>query len=349
MKKIYILLFCAVVITRVSFGQVIVDSCFSSATPGTSFGSSASLANVNDSDLTEWTGSSWTGGWPSANVTLPPPTGAGGCRAVFMGNGSSWTTGGEGFGVRLVTPMVAGQNYLFSFTYVSHGFGSDGNFSPFFYTNSSPSLAGAYSMGNLPGVGYAWTTNSISFTATAAQAGHNWIIFHSGSTGSSGLVSAFCCPNTVCSVNIGPDTTLCQGQTLTLNATTTGATYLWQNNSTNPTFTVTSAGTYWVRINVNGCIASDTIHVTYSALPTPNLGTDTTICQGQSLTLNATTPNSTYHWQDNTSNPTLVVNTAGTYSVTVTNNFNCAGTDAIQVAVSANPTPTITGQTSFCQ
>lgn len=55
-------------------------------------------------------------------------------------------------------------------------------------------------------------------------------------------------------VNLGPDTTLCPGQTRLLNAAASGPydTYLWNNNSTASQRLVTSAGTYWVRVGTLG-------------------------------------------------------------------------------------------------
>lgn len=55
-------------------------------------------------------------------------------------------------------------------------------------------------------------------------------------------------------VNLGPDTTLCQGQSILLNAAATGpyASYLWNNSSTGPTRLVTSSGTYSVRVSTLG-------------------------------------------------------------------------------------------------
>ncbi|WP_341901996.1 PKD domain-containing protein [Fluviicola taffensis] len=56
------------------------------------------------------------------------------------------------------------------------------------------------------------------------------------------------------SVNLGPDTTLCTGQSITLNAATSGPydTYKWNNNSTAPTRFITSAGTYSVKVGKLG-------------------------------------------------------------------------------------------------
>lgn len=150
------------------------------------------------------------------------------------------------------------------------------------------------------------------------------------------------------SINLGNDTALCTGQTLTLDATTAGATYTWQDATTNPTFTVTSAGVYYVDVDVSGCLATDTIVVLYNTAPTVNLGNDTILCPGATLTLDATTAGATYTWQDATTNPTLTVTTDGTYYVDV-DLGGCVGTDTILVTYATLTPPTVTNDTVYCQ
>ena len=137
--------------------------------------------------------------------------------------------------------------------------------------------------------------------------------------------------------NIGNDTTLCQGETLTLDATSSNAAYLWQDNSTNPSFTVTQQGTYWVEVTNNCGTTTDTINVSYNALPTVNLSNDT-LCQGETLTLDAASSNATYLWQDNSTNPSFTVTQQGTYWVEVTNN---CGTTTDTINVSYHPLLTV--------
>ncbi|MCZ2222669.1 MAG: gliding motility-associated C-terminal domain-containing protein [Chitinophagales bacterium] len=63
-------------------------------------------------------------------------------------------------------------------------------------------------------------------------------------------------------VNLGNDTSFCPGNQLILKPGNFAA-YLWQNNSTNSTYTVTTTGKYYVRVtDQDGCTASDTIKVT---------------------------------------------------------------------------------------
>lgn len=62
-------------------------------------------------------------------------------------------------------------------------------------------------------------------------------------------------------VNLGNDTSICEGTPVLLNATTPNATYYWQDGSKNAVFMVYNSGLYWVNVNVNNCIESDSIMV----------------------------------------------------------------------------------------
>ena len=59
--------------------------------------------------------------------------------------------------------------------------------------------------------------------------------------------------NTPPSINLGKDTFLCEGEILVLDVTTSNATYQWQDDSTNPTYTVSQQGNYWVNVTANNC------------------------------------------------------------------------------------------------
>ena len=137
-------------------------------------------------------------------------------------------------------------------------------------------------------------------------------------------------------VNLGNDIVLCEGETTILDATTSNASYLWQDGSTNATLLVTSADTYSVEITVDGCSAIDEIMVNYNPLPIVNLGLDRTVCENETVILDATTQNATYLWQDGSVNPMYTVPSAGTYSVQVTVN-GCSTTDSIVISFDTLP------------
>ena len=146
---------------------------------------------------------------------------------------------------------------------------------------------------------------------------------------------------------MGNDTTLCFGQTLTLNATNTGATYQWQDGSTNPTYNVSTAGIYSVTVSVGACTASGSINVAVAPAVTVSLGNDTTLCGGQSFTLNAGNPGATYVWQDGSALQTYNVNATGTYSVTATET-GCSASGSIQVTFATPPVINLGNDTTLC-
>src|SRR5207237_7681452 len=64
-------------------------------------------------------------------------------------------------------------------------------------------------------------------------------------------------------VNLGKDTTICYGETITLHAGSFSS-YLWDDLSNQPQRTIDKAGAYFVQVaNAEGCTASDTIKIIY--------------------------------------------------------------------------------------
>lgn len=178
------------------------------------------------------------------------------------------------------------------------------------------------------------------------SAGNHQLIVSDNNTGCEDTVDVTiqAVPNPT--VFLGNDTTICTGQTLTLDATTTGATYLWKGNSTNATLVVDSADTYFVEVSVGSCSATDTIEVFFTNGQSVFLGNDTTLCTGQTLLLDATSPGATYQWQDASINPTFNVTTGGQYHVTTDNN-GCINRDTINVLYSASSI-NLGNDTSIC-
>jgi gliding motility-associated-like protein len=132
-------------------------------------------------------------------------------------------------------------------------------------------------------------------------------------------------------VNIGPDTTtLCSGQTLQINIDPGPGEIEWQDGSASPSYTISQPGTYQVSVtNICG-IATDNMLVLVNETPTVDFGNDTILCNSGTLVLTSPTENGIFTWQDNSSNDSLVVNSSGTYALTVQNNCGIA-TDTIQV------------------
>jgi gliding motility-associated-like protein len=196
------------------------------------------------------------------------------------------------------------------------------------------------------GATYIWQDNSTNPTFNVTTSGTYYVEVSNAcdTTSDTIIINIAAGPN----VNLGPNTSICPGDTLLLDATTTGATYTWQDNSTNATFNVTTAGTYWVEVDAGGCIGGDTIDVSIGNSISVDLGNDTSICLPNNFVLDGTTPGATYVWQDNSTNPTFTASATGTYWVQVTNSCGIA-TDSIDLIFNAGPTVSLGNDTTLCQ
>jgi hypothetical protein len=144
--------------------------------------------------------------------------------------------------------------------------------------------------------------------------------------------------NDLPNVNTGNDTSICDGQSIALNAS--GAQfYNWDNNITNATaFTPTSTTSYTVTgTDINGCINTAQVNVTVNSLPSVDAGQDLTICDGDSVILNATGA-FIYSWDNNVTNAISFLPTVSkTYTVIGTDVNGCNSTDNILVTINTLP------------
>jgi large repetitive protein len=138
--------------------------------------------------------------------------------------------------------------------------------------------------------------------------------------------------NNAPTVNFGNDVTLCEDQTLLLDASNTNATYQWQDNTSMPTYLVSKQGNYFVAVTKAGCTARDTVNIAYNLKPKFSLGADSRLCIGSTLILDPKITGAVvnYLWQDGSTAPTYTVTQPGLYSVTATNTCGST-TDAITI------------------
>jgi gliding motility-associated-like protein len=156
--------------------------------------------------------------------------------------------------------------------------------------------------------------------------------------------------NNICaapSINLGNDTTLCNGHNLILNPGAGFSTYKWQDNSTNSSFNVANPGKYWVTVQNSCGITSDTINVFYKTNPAVNLGIDTRYCNATNILLNAGTGFISYIWQDNSRDSTFNVVNSGKYWVTIQNLCGFAS-DTININLDKNSNINLGNDTTLC-
>lgn len=136
------------------------------------------------------------------------------------------------------------------------------------------------------------------------------------------------------SLHLPKDSFLCQGKTLLLNAGTGYTSYLWQDGSTNSTFSVLTTGSYWVTVrDINNCSAnSDTTIIRYiEPAPANFLISDTSLCRNQSLFLTINTSYTNYLWSTGERSNSIIISQAGNYWLTVTNSKGCQATENLTV------------------
>ncbi|TDH26431.1 T9SS type B sorting domain-containing protein [Segetibacter sp. 3557_3] len=162
-------------------------------------------------------------------------------------------------------------------------------------------------------------------------------------------------------INAGPDTSICPGISIQLNALG-GSSYTWQPSATlsstsisNPIAFPLSTTEYIVESSdVGGCLGRDTIKI--AVLPTPviSLTNDTLICTGTQLQLLAG-GGATYQWLPsetlsalNIPNPTAKPIGTTKYTVEVTGQNGCKKQDSVMVVVATRPILTVGKDTSIC-
>jgi gliding motility-associated-like protein len=129
-------------------------------------------------------------------------------------------------------------------------------------------------------------------------------------------------------------TTICQNTSTTLTASTNAGIINWYDSATSTipiaigtTFTtpnLSATTIYYFEALNNNCVSTRTpITVQVSAAPSVQdeiIG----ICENTGVTIHAGINNATYLWSTGATTQTIIIWTAGNYSVTITNNFGCS-------------------------
>ncbi len=221
------------------------------------------------------------------------------------------------------------------------------------------------------GVSYSWTGPN-GFTATGTSASlFNISTVHTGnyivtatangcSVKDTAILSVTPLPSKPVIISNNP---LCTTDTLRLNATsaTMGVSYSWtgpngftattQNAQINNPSTI-AAGDYRVSVMLNGCTSRDTEIVTITQSPTVTAGSNSPVCVGGSINLNASSdPGVSYSWSgpngfvsaiQNPNINTVILPNGGNYIVTASLN-GCRGKDTVAVVVNPNPATPVAG------
>ncbi|MCB0400849.1 MAG: gliding motility-associated C-terminal domain-containing protein [Flavobacteriales bacterium] len=215
-----------------------------------------------------------------------------------------------------------------------------------------------------PGTTFLWNPNTNMNDSTAS----NPLVWPSSTTTYIVTVDNGTCTNTdtitvfvgTPNLDAGPDTALCVGDTIQLNAAG-GITYAWTPNInisdtsvSNPFVFPTTTTTYFVMVgDTIGCVGSDSLTVTVDTMPVPSSSPDTSVCFGTCVQLTASggtsylwTPGSTL--SDSTiASPTACPVGTTTYLVDVTSGL-CVAQDTVTVTINPPPVISTNNDTAVC-
>jgi len=190
-----------------------------------------------------------------------------------------------------------------------------------------------------PGFNYNWSTGDTIQTISVDTSGIYWVTVSDTSGTCQDIDSIILTVIDSIVAVITPDTGICEGDNIQLNASG-GVNYVWSpstglsntsiaNPIANPILTTT------YQVIVSGCGIPDTaqVTITVTSYPIVNIGKDTTICSKDSVILDAGNPGANYLWSTGATTQTITVSTAGQYSVQVTDSNDCTSSDNINIKV----------------
>lgn len=200
---------------------------------------------------------------------------------------------------------------------------------------------------------YEWSTGSMAASIDVSTAGTYAVtvtdVMGCESSATAVVSSADQVTPTISVLNNDP-TTFCEGGSVTLTASEL-TDIVWSTGATTQSIVVTTSGSYTVDFDDGtgcGLNTSAPVVVTVNPLPTVSITGNLGICPSSSTTLNAGGGFSSYSWSTGASSQTISVNSAGVYTVTVTDGNGCEGIGSVTTYLATPPSPTITGGTGFC-
>jgi gliding motility-associated-like protein len=198
---------------------------------------------------------------------------------------------------------------------------------------------------NSPGSDFLWSTGDTTDRITVSDSGEFWVIVTNCNLSDTDTMQVFKNPSPI--VDLGPDTTFCDGPSLTLDAGNPGATYAWNTFANTQSIQVNITNAYVVTVTAAGCSTEDTILVTVDPNPVVDLGDDTSFCQGSAHLLDAGNPGSSYLWSTGATSQTISVSTPNTYWVIASINA-CSDSDTMNLGVDTPPVVSLRNDTSIC-
>lgn len=209
---------------------------------------------------------------------------------------------------------------------------------------------------------YLWSNGDVTQTTTYSTTGDHWVEV-GDLNGCFANDTMHLEIRALPSLNLGVDDSICANFGYNLNAGNPGGSiisYSWSTGSANQTISIVADPNLTADINVDysvtitdniGCVNADTMNLITFALPSPELGNDTSFCLGEPFSMSIT-PGvfTTYLWSTGSPNSSITIGAvANTYVVTVTDGRGCQNEDDLVVTRNLLPSPNLGPDDDYCQ
>lgn len=207
-------------------------------------------------------------------------------------------------------------------------------------------------MSHILGQRFLWSTGSQQDRLQITQAGNYWLQLTDSLYGCMAADSIYILsPPPVINLDLGPDTVLCEGESVLLQTTRQGESMQWQDGSQGTMFTVNQSGIYWIEvIDTCGHIFRDSIIVQVQPLPQRDLVDSLFFCPGENVSVDVQSAGfSAYRWEDGPQGSLRTFSVAGTYYIEAEDVWGCIARDTLEVIRFPDPPSILLSDTdSIC-
>ncbi len=223
---------------------------------------------------------------------------------------------------------------------------------PSLFSTSSPSDCGGVNNGSasanasngVPPYTYLWSSGQTTQAITNLAPGtYTVTVTDANGCTNSNVVNVGSIPFPV--ANITASDTICAGTSIQLAGFFQGAqnySFLWSTNQTafGILVTPTATSTYWLIVSNGNCSDTDSITIT-TINPELLITGDTVICEGESITLTASSGYTFYQWNNGATTSAITVQpSSNTLYSCIAFIQNCTASESINITV--NPSPVVT-------
>jgi len=198
-----------------------------------------------------------------------------------------------------------------------------------------------------PGTQYLWSTGLTTPSINVTRTDTYWLKVTLGDCKGTDTITV----NVILTppIHIGNDSFICEGQPVNIGDVVPGADYLWNTGSTSSSIEVSESGSYWLTADLEGCKVSDTVQITVTPLPAPDLGPDGDICPEQVIVLDAAYAGGSWQWSTGDTTSSVSVSSAGVYWIKVRSAYGCTGGDTVTFNYYPLPVVSLGADTTVCE